>query len=162
MASALLKPQFIDNYLQSEVHTGRVAGPFSQPPLLFLHLSHFGIIPKCHQPGKWRLILELSSPAGHSVDDGIASEDYSVQYMKLNDIIVGIMRLGRGSLLAKFDLQNAYCIMPVHKEDHQLPGMKWHGAFYVDNYGPAFRPQVTSIYLHMYSRLSEVGGQEKL
>ena len=73
---------------------------------------------------KWHLILELSSPAGHSVDDGIAGEDYSVQYMKLDDIIVGIMRLGRGSLLAKFDLQNAYCIVPVHKEDHQLLGMK--------------------------------------
>ena len=64
MASALLNPQVIDNYLQSEVQSGRVAGPFSQPPLSVLHVSRFGVIPKCHQPGKWRLILDLSSPAG--------------------------------------------------------------------------------------------------
>ena len=102
MASALLNPQVIDNYLQSEVQTGRVAGPFSQPPFSVLHVSRFGVIPKRHQPGKWRLILDLSSPAGHSVNDGIAGEDYSLQYMKVDDIIAGIMRLGRGSLMANF------------------------------------------------------------
>ena len=73
MASALLNPQVIDNYLQSEVQTGRVAGPFSQPPLPVLHVSRFGVIPKRHQPGKWRLILNLSSPAGHSVNNGIVA-----------------------------------------------------------------------------------------
>ena len=52
MASALLNPQVIDNYLQSEVQSGRVAGPFSQPPLPVLHVSRFGVIPKRHQPGK--------------------------------------------------------------------------------------------------------------
>ena len=52
--------------------------------------------------------------------------------MKVDDIIAGIMRLGRGSLMAKFDVQNAYRIVPVHTEDRQLLGMKWRGAFYVD------------------------------
>ena len=78
MASALLNPQVIDSYLQSEVQTGRVAGPFSQPPLPVLHVSRFSVIPKRHQPGKWRLILDLSSPAGHSVNDRIVGEDYSL------------------------------------------------------------------------------------
>ena len=90
------------------------------------------VIPKRHQPGKWHLILDQSSPAGHSVNDGTAGEDYSLQYMKVDDIIAGIMRLGRGSLMAKFDVQNAYRIVPVHTEDRQLLGMKWRGAFYVD------------------------------
>ena len=136
MASALLNPQVIDNYLQSEVQSGRVAGPFSQPPLPVLHVSRFGVIPKRHQPGKWRLILDLSSPAGHSVNDGIAGEDYSLQYVRVDDIIAGIMQLGRGSLMAKFDVQNAYRIVPVHTEDRQLLGMKWQGAFYVDMVQP--------------------------
>ena len=52
--------------------------------------------------------------------------------MKVDDIITGIMQLGRGSLLAKFDVQNAYCIVPVHTEDRQLLGMKLCGASYVD------------------------------
>ena len=124
MVSALLNPQVIDSYLQSKVQKGRVAGPISQPPLPVLHVSRFGVIPKHHQPGKWRLILDLSSSGGHSVNDGIVGEDYSLLYIKVDDIIAGIMRLGRGSLMAKFDVQNAYRIVPVH--------MKWRGAFYVD------------------------------
>ena len=52
--------------------------------------------------------------------------------MKVDDIIAGAMRLGRGSLMAKFDGQNAYRVVPVHPEDRQLLGMKWRGAFYED------------------------------
>ena len=52
--------------------------------------------------------------------------------MKVDDIIAGIMQLGQGSLMGKFDVQNAYHIEPVHTEDRQLLGMKWRGAFYVD------------------------------
>ena len=93
MASALANPQVINEYLHTEVQLGRVAGPFLQPSF---HVSRFGAIPKRNQPGKWRLILDLSSPTGHSVNDGIASEDYSLQYMKVDDIIAGVMHFGRG------------------------------------------------------------------
>ena len=50
------------------------------------------------------LILDLSSPAGPSVSDRIAGEDYSLQYMKVDEIIAAIMWLGRGSLMAKIIL----------------------------------------------------------
>ena len=39
-----------------------------------IHASSFGVIPKRHQPGKWRLILDLSRPRGSSVNDGISRE----------------------------------------------------------------------------------------
>ena len=42
--------------------------------------------PKKHQPGKWHLILDLSSPAGHTVNDGIRKGPFTVQYMKMDDI----------------------------------------------------------------------------
>ena len=132
MASAVANPQVIDNYLHTEVQLGRVAGPFLRPPFQSLHVSRFGAIPKHNQPGKWRLILDLSSPSGHSVNDGIASEDYSLQYMKVDDIMAGIMQLGRGTLMAKFDVQSAYRIVPIHPEDRPLLCMKWQGAYYVD------------------------------
>lgn len=34
--------------------------------------------------------------------------------------------------MAKFDVQNAYCIVAVHPEDCPLFGMKWQGAYFVD------------------------------
>ena len=100
MLSASLQPSVIDDYLRAELAKGRVAGPFSTPPLPNLHVSRFGVIPKKHQPNKWRLILDLSHPEGHSVNDGVPRDPFSVQYMKVDDIIAGIMSFGRGALLA--------------------------------------------------------------
>lgn len=74
MPSASLQPSVIDQYLLTELDKGRVAGPFAIAPIPNLHVSRFGIIPKKYQPGKWRLILDLSSPLGHSVNDGIPKE----------------------------------------------------------------------------------------
>ena len=131
MPSASLQPSVIDDYLHTELAKGRVAGPFSSPPLLHLHISRFGVIPKKHQPGKWRLILDLSSPDGHSVNDGIRKDPFTVQYMKVDDIIDGIMSLGRGTLLEKFDVESAYHI-PIHPNDRYLLGMQWQGNYFVD------------------------------
>lgn len=52
--------------------------------------------------------------------------------MKVDDIIAGIMSLGRGTLLAKFDVESAYRIIPVHRDDRYLLGMQWHGNYFVD------------------------------
>ena len=123
MPSAYLQPSIIDSYLQTELHKGRIAGPFPMPPLPNLHTNRFGVIPKKHQPGKWRLILDLSSPVGASVNDGIPKDVFSVQYMSVDDIIDGIMTYGRGTLMAKFDIESAYRIVPVHLDDRFLLGM---------------------------------------
>ena len=125
MPSALLQPSVTDDYLRNELDKGRIAGPFKTPPLPNLHVSRFGMIPKKHQPGKWRLILDLSSPRGASVNDGIPKEEFSVQYMKVDAIINGIMTCGHGTLMAKFVVESAYCNVAVHSADRRLLGMKW-------------------------------------
>ena len=66
MQSALVHPSVIDAYLETEVSHGRVTAPFTSPLFPDLHISHFGVIPKSNQLGKWRLILDLSSSEGHS------------------------------------------------------------------------------------------------
>ena len=78
------------------------------------------------------MILDLSSPDGHSVNDGIRKDNFTVQYMKVDDIIDGIVLLGRGTLLAKFDVKSAYRIIPVHPNDHYLLSMQWQGNYFVD------------------------------
>ena len=60
---------------------GWVAGPFPSPPLPNLQVSSFGVIPKKGQPGKWRLIVDLSSPHGSSVNDGIDPDEFSMHYI---------------------------------------------------------------------------------
>ena len=60
--SALQHAAVVDEYLAHEVSLGRVAGPFTSPPFPNLHISSFGVIPKRGQSGKWRLIVDRSSP----------------------------------------------------------------------------------------------------
>ena len=69
---------------------------------------------------------------GASVNDGIPKDVFSVQYMSVDDIIDGIMTYGRGTLMAKFDIESAYRIVPVHLDDRFLLGMQWRGNFFID------------------------------
>ena len=106
--SASSNPQVIDSYIDNEVRLGRVAGPFATPPLPHLQVSSFGVIPKRGQPGKWRLIVDLSSPRGLSVNDGIDREEFTLQYIRVDQIIQMVSDLGRSALMAKFDVESAY------------------------------------------------------
>lgn len=109
-----------------------MAGPFKFPPIPGLHVSSFGVIPKGGQPGQWRLIVDLSSPPGASVNDGIDPDSFSLQYIRVDNIIDMVGRLGPGALMAKFDVQAALRNVAVHPTDRVLLGMKWRGNFYVD------------------------------
>ena len=132
MRSALDHAEVVDEYLSAELAAGRLAGPFNHPPIPSLQVSPFGVIPKNHQPGKWRLILDFSSPAGHSVNDGIPKDPYSLKYVTVDDAIRSLVDLGPGALMAKFDVKAAYRNIPIHPDDRYLLGMKWRDRFYVD------------------------------
>ena len=92
---------------------GRIYGPLSAELLDKIHISRFGVIPKPHQPGKWRLISDLSSPAGVSVNDEVDSQLCSLSYASVDEAVCCIRRIGRGAALAKFDIASAYRIVPI-------------------------------------------------
>ena len=53
--------------------------------------------------------------------------------MKVDDVINGIMSLGRVSLLAKFYVESAlYRHFPVHPGDCYLLGTKWQAKYFTD------------------------------
>eukprot|EP00731_Ephydatia_muelleri_P006555 Em0003g803a len=97
-----------------------------------VHVSRFGVIPK-GSSGKWRLILDLSSPEGASVNDGIDSGLCSLEYATVDQAVELMLRLGRGALMAKADIEQAYRRIPVHPDDRGLFGMRFEGATYMDN-----------------------------
>ena len=131
-ASANQHLEVIDRYLANEVSLGRVTGHFSSPPFPNLHISGFGVIPKKGQPGKWRLIVDLSSPNGLSVNDGIDPDEFTLQYIAVDQIIRMILTYGPGALIAKFDIESAYRNIAVHPSDQYLLGLKWCKHYYVD------------------------------
>lgn len=133
MHSANLHPEVITTYLQKEISLGRMLGPFHDTSNLpQLHINRFGVIPKGHQTGKWRLITDLSYPADASVNDGIEPSICSLAYTTVEDIAHLISQCGTGALLAKIDIESAYRLIPVHPQDRPLQAMAWQGALYVD------------------------------
>ena len=96
MLSASQHQEIIDNYLNEECAKGHVAGPFKEAQAMGMHISRFGVIPKKSQPGKWRLIVDLSHPKGSSVNDGIDPSLCSLSYTSVDEAANRILQLGRG------------------------------------------------------------------
>ena len=116
-------------YLEGERSQKRVAivGTPERAQELGIHWSPFGVIPK--KNNKWRLILNLSSPDGHSVNDGVQKKLASLSYMS---VIAEVLKKGRGTELAKLDVKHTYRNIPVHPKDRHLLGMFWEGEMLVD------------------------------
>ena len=130
--SALEHSEVIDKYLAVEIHAGRVFGPLKTPPFLNTQISRFGVIPKKNKVNAWRLILDLSYPLGHSVNDGIDNSEFPVSYTKVDDAIRLLVKVGKGALMGKVDIQHAYRIVPIHPEDYYLLCMKWRDHYFID------------------------------
>ena len=62
LSCALQHPDTVQKYLTDEITVGRVAGLFVALSISQPQVSRFGVIPKNHQPTKWRLIDDLSHP----------------------------------------------------------------------------------------------------
>ena len=123
-------PSVIIEYRAKEVSLLRVFGPTPVPALDSLQINRFGVIPK--MDGGWRLILDLSFPFGHSVNDGINEEEFTLTYSKVSNAIALIIKARRGALIGKVDVKSAYHIIPVHPLDRHLLGMSWQDEYYFD------------------------------
>ena len=134
MFSATLHPKPIAEYLANELKLNRMLGPFNKDDKVFrsVHVNRFGVIPKGHGTGKWRLITDLSYPSGSSVNDGIDPSHCSLRYTSVEEVAEAAAHLGRSTLLAKVDIEAAYRLMPVHSDDRWLLGRKWEDRLYVD------------------------------
>ena len=65
--SALQSHEIVTLKFHNEVGLGRVAGPFDDPPMANFLASPLGLVAK-HEPGKFRLIHDLSFPRNDSIN----------------------------------------------------------------------------------------------
>ena len=61
------------------------------------------------------------------MNDGIDPQDFSLLYIKVDQVIRMVSGYGPGALMAKFDVECAYRNIPVHPDDRFLLGMMWRG-----------------------------------
>ena len=130
------KPEVMSEYLNRELLLNRMWKlPVSVCPR-GVHLSPMGIIPKKNKPNKWRLIVDLSSPEGPSINDGIDQECSSLSYTSIDHLSTLVVSEGRGSYMVKADIEETYRMVPIHLEDQHLLGVQWGDFIFIDKVLP--------------------------
>ena len=139
----------------------RVAGPFTKAHLPGIQISRFGVIPKSHQKDKWRLIVDLSHPKSHSVNDRIPKSLCGLSYITVDDAINKILELGPNTLMAKIDIKSAFRLLPVHPADRHLLAMEWRNKIFIDTclpFGLRSAPKLFNILADLLSWISMTKG----
>ena len=80
--------------------------------------------------------MDLSSPEGDSVNDGVDTELCSLQYVKVEDAAREVATQGHNTWMAKIDVQQAYRNVPIHPQDRWLLGMLWEDKIFNDTTMP--------------------------
>ena len=129
MPSVHQLPDLVEKQIGAVVDAGRLLGPLPPQLARMVQTSTIGLIPKPHQQGKWRLIVNLSSllepvPMMQTV---IICNIH--QYWRQ---LASYSSWGWAHSWQKLDLQNAYRMVPVHPDDHPLLGIRWGQEVYID------------------------------
>ena len=134
LKSVLTDPDRAREKIETEILSGRIAGPFDYRPISNLRCSPIGLVPK--KTGGLRLITHLSYPPLHSVNDFIDESFTSVKYSSFDNAIAIVQKLGKGAKLAKMDIKSAFRLLPVFPGDFDLLGFKIEDKFYIDKCMP--------------------------
>ena len=124
-------PVQVSDKLSKELSLDRIAGPFSKPPFPNFVTSPLGLVPKKNSLD-FRLVHDLSFHKDQSVNSHIDKSLTTVHFELLDDCLQILLSLGRGTLMAKADLKDAFRIIPIHPDDHRLLGFTFKGLFYYD------------------------------
>ena len=130
LRSPNLHPDILEQNLLTEVLNGHTAGPFPFPPFKHFRISSLGLVPKKHS-NKWCTIFHLSYPktSSTSTNANIPIEDYTLQYITVDNAIHLLLSLGKSAFMSKqtFSLPSAYW---------ELLGMQWNGLYFFDTVPP--------------------------
>ena len=108
-----------------------VAGPFTAEEVP-TDAKVNGIMCRPKPNGTVRVILNLSAPAGMSVNDGINSNDFPTSMSSTSKWVECLNMAGRGALMTKIDWSDAYKHLHVRPEDLHLQWFSWLGKYFVE------------------------------
>ena len=115
--SAVVHGRLLIDTIASWIKKGFVAGPFVTPPVPGFRANPLGVVVR---NGKVRPILNMSGPIGRSFNDNVDDK-------KLERLHMGtakqfgqlLLKSGRGAKFSKFDIQDAYKLIPAKRQDYK-------------------------------------------
>ena len=130
-------PDAINHYLATEHSNNTLLGPFFTNPFPDRTASFLlNSVPK-RDSDERRVILDMSFPSGHSVNDGIDKDCYlgvciDLTYPTIDTFVTVVKAVGPGALMYKRDLCRGYHQIWTDPFDVPHQGFFWQDAFYFD------------------------------
>ena len=124
--SAIIDGYQVTDEIASWIHQGFAFGPIDidQVPA---HAKVNSIMTRPKPNGSVRIILNLSAPAGLSVNDGIDIAKFPTTMSSTTEWLRVLNRVGKGAWIAKIDWSSAYKHFHVKTEDTDLQYFFWLG-----------------------------------
>ena len=120
-------PEDLKKYINKEKEKGAIIGPFKKIPFR----DRVGISPISTRPKKQsedrRIIIDLSFPFGHSVNDGMVKGNYlgfqaDLKLPRTDDLALRLAQLGPGAYMFKIDLSRYFRQLPLDPADYSMIG----------------------------------------
>jgi len=103
------------------VKKGYVAGPFKHPPLAGFRENPLAAVIR---NGKARPVLNMSGPVGKSFNDNVDKTKLEkIRMATAKSFSYGLRRAGKNAIFSKFDMRDAYKLVPARPEDFKLQGL---------------------------------------
>ena len=105
--------------IETECKYGFLYGPFDHPPFKHYRVSPLGVAVGKYS-GKKRLTVDLflphDDPRNASINELIDKDSCSLSYVRLDDAIKAMRQCGKGALMTKYDISNAFKICPIRAD----------------------------------------------
>lgn len=131
--SAAAAPDILSKDLRKQEEKDRLTKLLVEPSDCFIS-SPLGLVPK--HDGGWRRIHDLSFPRERSVNHYIDEAHGALEYTVLDDAIDALLTQGKGAIMVKRDLADAFRHIPIAESDFWLLGFFWAGFYYIDRFLP--------------------------
>jgi len=128
--STVLHGEEFTDTLAGWIKKGFVSGPFRNPPLPFFRTNQMIAI---EQKSKIRIVMNLSAPKGRSFNDAI--EDDALDKISMSTarhVGYTIVDCGQHARLWKWDLVDAYKVLPAAMSDLSTQGFSCLGMFFTE------------------------------
>jgi hypothetical protein len=112
------------------VDTGFMAGPFECPPMPGFRANSIMAV---ERNGAVRPVINMSAPYGASFNDNLDTDQMEKVWMSTaRSFSYTIRENGKGCVMSKYDLKDAYKNVPAKVEDWKYQGVKWLGRYFFE------------------------------
>ena len=132
-ASAFNYGELMTDKIGTWIKKGFVSGPFITPPMAGFRANPLMAVARNR---KVRPVLNMSGPKGRSFNDNIVQEKLEKVHMATAKAFsFALRKAGKNSRMSKFDICDAYKLIPAKIEDLRLQGFSWLGRHFCETQG---------------------------